>query len=74
MRNTNPSPEFLDTGEKAELAATSLPYEEPAWETDDDPLILWMLSLSSTERLAAAQGFVDSVQAFRDAARSDEIS
>lgn len=32
--------------------------------TDDDPLILWMLSLTPTERLRVAQGFVDSLQAF----------
>jgi hypothetical protein len=30
-------------------------------ETDDDALILWMLSLTPTQRLEAAQGFVDSV-------------
>ena len=36
-------------------------------ETDDDALILWMLSLTPTQRLEAAQGFVDSVMALRNA-------
>lgn len=31
----------------------------------DDSLILWMLSLTPTERLAVAQGFVDSIYALR---------
>lgn len=35
-------------------------------EGDDDSLILWMLSLSPTQRLEVAQGFVDSVRALRD--------
>ncbi|HEX7181293.1 MAG TPA: hypothetical protein VF756_05580 [Thermoanaerobaculia bacterium] len=32
------------------------------WEDDDD-LILWMLSLTPTERLRVAQNFVNSVRA-----------
>lgn len=36
-------------------------------ETDDDALILWMLSLTPAQRLEAAQGFVDSVMALRNA-------
>lgn len=37
--------------------------EEPQqdWENDDDPLILWMLSLTPAERLDVAQGFADSL-------------
>jgi hypothetical protein len=35
----------------------------------DDALILWMLSLTPTQRLEVAQGFIDSVQALRDGAR-----
>ena len=38
-------------------------------KTDDDSLIRWMLSLSPEERLAMAQGFVDSVAAL-DLARA----
>ncbi len=33
----------------------------------DDSLILWMLSLSPSERLEVAQGFVDSVLELRNA-------
>ncbi len=35
--------------------------------TDDDALIRWMLELDATARLAAAQGFADSVAILRDA-------
>ncbi|HKI02412.1 MAG TPA: hypothetical protein VKK31_10555 [Thermoanaerobaculia bacterium] len=47
--------------------------EEPLWpsepEGDDDYLILWMLSLTPTQRLEVAQGFVDSVMAIRNGHR-----
>ncbi len=36
----------------------------------DDALILWMLSLTPTERLAVAQGFMDSTFALRNGQRS----
>jgi len=42
----------------------------PLGEGEDDVLILWMLSLSPSQRLEVAQGFVDSVQALRDRARA----
>jgi hypothetical protein len=35
-------------------------------DSDDDALILWMLSLTPTRRLEVAQGFVDSVLALRN--------
>ena len=38
---------------------------------DDDSLILWMLGLDPTARLAAAQGFADSVALLRHARRLD---
>ncbi len=38
----------------------------PGAETDDDPLILWMLSLTPARRLEAAQGFAESVWALRN--------
>jgi RecB family endonuclease NucS len=44
--------------------------EEPQAATDDDALILWMLSLTPTQRLEVAQGFVDSVQALRKGHRA----
>lgn len=45
--------------------------EIPAEEAGepDDALILWMLSLTPTQRLEVAQGFIDSIQALRDGAR-----
>jgi hypothetical protein len=36
---------------------------------DDTPLILWMLSLTPTQRLEVAQDFVDSVLALRNGRR-----
>jgi hypothetical protein len=39
-------------------------------EGEDDGLILWMLSLTPTERLAVAQGFVDSIVALRNGRRA----
>jgi hypothetical protein len=39
-------------------------------ESDDDALILWMLSLTPTQRLEAAQGFVDSVLVLRNGSPS----
>jgi hypothetical protein len=38
-------------------------------EQEDDGLILWMLSLTPTQRLEVAQGFVDSVRALRNGRR-----
>lgn len=40
------------------------PFGTPG-ETDDDSLILWMLSLTSAQRLEVAQGFADSVAMLR---------
>ena len=42
---------------------------QPA-NTGDDSLILWMLSLTPTERLQVAQGFVNSIQALRAGRRA----
>ena len=42
----------------------------PAEAEPDDALILWMLSLTPTQRLEVLQGFVDSVRALRDGARA----
>jgi hypothetical protein len=47
-----------------------LPDELPAGAGDDDALILWMLSLTPTQRLEAAQGFAESLLALRDGGRS----
>lgn len=37
------------------------------WENDDDPLILWMISLTPRQRLDMAQGFADSLWKIRHA-------
>ena len=50
----------------AEVSATLDPASA---EQEDDGLILWMLSLTPTQRLEVAQGFVDSVQALRNGRR-----
>lgn len=47
------------------------PAEQPSQDVgEDDGLILWMLSLTPTQRLAVAQGFVDSVRALRNGRRA----
>lgn len=43
---------------------------DPETIDHDDSLILWMLELSPTQRLAVAQGFVDSVRILRSARRA----
>jgi hypothetical protein len=43
---------------------------DPSGAAEDDALILWMLSLTPTQRLEVAQGFVDSIQALRDGSAS----
>ena len=43
----------------------------PGISSDDEALILWMLSLTPTQRLAVAQGFVDSVMALRKGSTKD---
>lgn len=44
--------------------------DPPVGEGDDDHVILWILSLTPTQRLEVAQGFVDSVLMIRDGIRS----
>lgn len=57
--------EFFPLAERGEAAQQGAPPGLP--ETDDDNLILWMLSLTPIQRLEAAQGFVNSVRALQDA-------
>jgi len=52
------------------LQPSTPPSNPPLGQGDDDALILWMLSLTPTQRLEAAQGFADSVQALRDGRRT----
>jgi hypothetical protein len=46
------------------------PLEVPVGEGDDDPLILWFLSLTLTQRLEVAQDFLDSVKMLKDGLRT----
>jgi hypothetical protein len=48
------------------------PSSVPLAPSDDEALILWMLSLTPTQRLAVAQGFVDSVFALRHKASTKD--
>jgi hypothetical protein len=58
----------------------NLPEEEPSprpaapgsssREEDDDALIRWMLSLTPTQRLEVAQGFVESALILRNGRRA----
>lgn len=67
--SATPSPEPLsDPSPGSETEAQRDDTSGPA--TDDDHLILWMLGLTSTERLNVAQGFVDSVFALRNGRRA----
>jgi len=52
-------PDHLDTPEAVEQPLS------PPDATDDDSLILWMLSLTPTERLRAAEGFLRSIRTIR---------
>jgi len=51
--------------EPSRKAGERLEFLETPPEKDDDSLILWMLSLTPTERLEAAQGFAESIEALR---------
>jgi hypothetical protein len=42
----------------------------PPGQGEDDALILWFLSLTLSERLAVAQGFVDSVAVLKNGLRA----
>lgn len=59
--HTDDDPEPAHPSSTSEMAGAGF----PAPGTDDDPLILWMLSLTPTRRLEAAQGFAESVWALR---------
>lgn len=44
--------------------------EPHVWEGDDDHVIFWMLSLTPTQRVEAAQNFVKGVMMLRNGLRS----
>ena len=58
------------TGEEPEASLPAQDAPLPEEGTDDDATILWMLSLTPSERLKVAQGFVNSVHALRNGRRS----
>jgi hypothetical protein len=62
-------PHSLDPKAAAFEAKVSSPKVRPETSNDDDPLILWMLSLTPLQRLQVAQGFVRSVGKLRRARR-----
>lgn len=68
-------PEISLDGDRASSSpspAQDQPLPEE-WDDDDD-LILWMLSLTPTQRLQVAQGFVDSVRALRHGRHSEQAN
>jgi predicted RNase H-like HicB family nuclease len=61
----------LVTTFQVEVNATEPDALEPhVWEGDDDHVIFWMLSLTPTQRVEVAQGFVDGVVMLRNGLRS----
>ncbi len=65
--STGPTPRRDEI--EADLPSANHPPTSAEAQTDDDSLILWMLSLNPTRRLAMAQGFVDSVTVLRNGRR-----
>lgn len=66
---------MLDPDDPARRAAAGAPvadqHADPsAADGDDDPLILWFLSLTPTERVEVAQDFVASARLLRDGLRA----
>lgn len=60
------SDRLVSADDREPPATASEPIDPPLGEGDDDPLILWFLSLSPMQRLKAAQGFADSVRLLRN--------
>jgi hypothetical protein len=58
----------MSSPDRPEESSSAL--EEPSAAEEEDGLILWMLSLTPTQRLEVAQGFIDSIQALRNGRRS----
>lgn len=60
------SDRFVSTDDKEPSGKALELIDPPLGEGDDDPLILWFLSLTPMQRLKAAQGFADSVRLLRN--------
>ncbi len=61
-------PECVAASDEDSRSPTAL--ETSPIQGEDDGLILWMLSLTPTQRLEVAQGFVDSVRILRNGRRA----
>ena len=65
-----------DAADPARSAGPATPSASPdawtphVWEGDDDHVIFWMLSLTPTQRVEAAQNFVKGVMMLRNGLRS----
>ena len=62
------NPERVAGSDEDSRSSTTL--DPSSTQGEDDGLILWMLSLTPTQRLEVAQGFVDSVQILRNGRRA----
>ena len=61
-------PERVAASDEDSRSSTIL--DPSSTQGEDDGLILWMLSLTPTQRLEVAQGFVDSVRILRNGRRA----
>jgi hypothetical protein len=61
-------PERVVASDEDSRSPTTL--DPSSTQGEDDGLILWMLSLTPTQRLEVAQGFVDSVRILRNGRRA----
>ena len=66
MEGSQPGNRLASAEDKKPSAKALEPIDPPLGEGDDDPLILWFLSLTPMQRLQTAQGFADSVRLLRN--------
>lgn len=67
MGDPDDGAQWTPAGEPIGGREASKPSEGDA---EDDPLILWFLSLTPTQRVEVAQDFVDSARMIRDGLRT----
>lgn len=63
---SQPDDRFGSVDDQKPPTGASASIEPPIGEGDDDPLILWFLSLTPMQRLKTAQGFADGVRLLRN--------
>ena len=68
IMSTMNDPERVVASDEDSRSPTTL--DPSSTQGEDDGLILWMLSLTPTQRLEVAQGFVDSVRILRNGRRA----